>query len=80
MNGFWGEEKKNAETIYRAYKKFVELDKLSAKKGEAGNELDHFWSAKLLEDFDAALTGLSSVFVCLFIFVCLFLIPKICLF
>mmetsp|Transcript_10104 Transcript_10104/g.16964 ORF Transcript_10104/g.16964 Transcript_10104/m.16964 type:complete len:304 (+) Transcript_10104:55-966(+) len=57
LNGFWAEEKQNAETIFKAYQKFVELDKESKKLGEAGNELDHFWSAKFLEDFDQALTA-----------------------
>lgn len=51
-------KKANAETIYRAYEKFVELDKESdKKKGEEGNELDHFWAAVLLEKFDKALTA-----------------------
>jgi hypothetical protein len=36
------------------------LDKLGAeRKGEAGNELDQFWSAKFLEDNDKAITALE---------------------
>jgi len=59
LNGFWADCKgEKAEMFYQAYRKFVELDKQSdKKKGEAGNELDHFWAAVLLEKFDTALTA-----------------------
>eukprot|EP01108_Squamamoeba_japonica_P000911 TRINITY_DN133_c0_g1_i1.p1 TRINITY_DN133_c0_g1~~TRINITY_DN133_c0_g1_i1.p1 ORF type:complete len:331 (-),score=191.15 TRINITY_DN133_c0_g1_i1:79-1020(-) len=58
LNGFWAEEKGNAETVYNAYEKFVELDMESdKKKGEEGNELDHFWAARFLEVFDKAMTA-----------------------
>lgn len=42
-----------ANQCWDFYKAFVELDKLSKdRKGEDGNELDQFWSAKFLEDND----------------------------
>eukprot|EP00019_Armaparvus_languidus_P007321 CAMPEP_0168596010 /NCGR_PEP_ID=MMETSP0420-20121227/9791_1 /TAXON_ID=498008 /ORGANISM="Pessonella sp." /LENGTH=73 /DNA_ID=CAMNT_0008632543 /DNA_START=25 /DNA_END=243 /DNA_ORIENTATION=+ len=51
MNGFWDEVKGDSEKFWTWHKKFVELDLLGPdRKGEKGNELDQFWSAKFLED------------------------------
>jgi len=42
--------------IWDFTKHFVELDLMSQeRKGDAGNELDQFWSAKFLEDVDVAM-------------------------
>jgi len=59
LNGFFHEFKSDEEReqMWIYVKKFVELDLLSdEKKGEKGNELDKFWSAKFLEDMDKAIT------------------------
>ena len=58
MNGFWDEVKGEGEKFWAWQKKFVELDLLGPdRKGENGNELDQFWSAKFLEDMDKAITS-----------------------
>jgi len=62
LNGFWGDGIDNSEAnkVYDFFKHFVELDKLGPdKKGEAGNELDQFWSAKFIEDKFSAITALE---------------------
>jgi hypothetical protein len=62
MNGFWGEVVKpdNAETFWNIVHKFVEIDKKGTNPaGENGSELDQFWSAKFLEDFDSAMTAIE---------------------
>ena len=47
-----------AEAIWKYQRHFVELDKMGPeKKGEEGNELDQFWSAKFIEDMDSAITA-----------------------
>mmetsp|Transcript_30385 Transcript_30385/g.47168 ORF Transcript_30385/g.47168 Transcript_30385/m.47168 type:complete len:270 (-) Transcript_30385:53-862(-) len=57
MNGFWGDActAENAEHFWNMVQKFVELD----KGNRDGFELDQFWSAKFLEDFDDALSALA---------------------
>jgi len=62
LNGFWGDgvDADVANKIWDYSKKFVELDLLGpTRKGEEGNELDQFWSAKFLEDMDAALPAIQ---------------------
>jgi hypothetical protein len=63
LNGYLGGNSfsaADANVVWDFYKAFVELDKLGAdRKGEAGNELDQFWSAKFLEDNDKAITALE---------------------
>jgi DNA repair exonuclease SbcCD ATPase subunit len=62
LNGFWGDGVDNgiACNIWDYVKKFVELDLLgSERKGESGNELDQFWSAKYLEDMDTAMPAIA---------------------
>jgi len=62
LNGFWGDgvNADVASTVWDYCKKFVELDLLGpARKGEEGNELDQFWSAKFLEDMDSALPAIQ---------------------
>jgi len=45
-----------AMKVWEYQKKFVELDTMGPdRKGERGNELDQFWSAKFLEDMDVAM-------------------------
>ncbi len=48
--GFWEDgANAQAEDVWNYVKKFVELDMLSSeRKGDLGNELDQFWSAKFL--------------------------------
>jgi len=60
LNGFWGDgiDGKAANDVWGYVKKFIELDHMSfEKKGEEGNELDQFWSAKFLEDLNSTLTS-----------------------
>jgi len=62
LNGFWGDgvDAEVANKIWDYHKKFVELDLLGPlRKGEEGNELDQFWSAKFLEDMDSALPAVQ---------------------
>jgi len=62
LNGFWGDgvDATVANRVWELVKKFVELDLLGAtRKGEDGNELDQFWSAKFLEDVDTALPAMQ---------------------
>jgi hypothetical protein len=63
LNGYLGGNSftpADANVVWDYYIAFVELDKLGAeRKGEAGNELDQFWSAKFLEDNDKAITALE---------------------
>lgn len=58
LNGFWEEVKGDGEKFWTWVNKFSELDLLGPdRKGENGNELDQFWSAKFLEDMDKAITS-----------------------
>lgn len=64
QNGFWGENgglgNEDGNKVWDYVRKFVELDLMSTeRKGEAGNELDQFWSAKFLEDMDSAIPALA---------------------
>ena len=62
QNGFWGDgvDSDVANKVWDYVKKFVELDLLGpTRKGEEGNELDQFWSAKFLEDMDAELPAIQ---------------------
>jgi chromosome segregation ATPase len=62
MNGFWGQgvDPNEANKIWDYVQEFIRLDKMSsAPKGEQGNELDQFWSAKFLEDMDSAMTAIA---------------------
>eukprot|EP01105_Mastigella_eilhardi_P022299 TRINITY_DN5489_c0_g1_i1.p1 TRINITY_DN5489_c0_g1~~TRINITY_DN5489_c0_g1_i1.p1 ORF type:complete len:289 (+),score=113.70 TRINITY_DN5489_c0_g1_i1:80-946(+) len=62
LNGFWGEgiDPNEANKVWTYVEKFVALDlQSSGKKGTAGNELDQFWSAKFLEDFNQALSAIA---------------------
>jgi len=46
--------------VWDYIRKFVELDQMGpTRKGEEGNELDQFWSAKFLEDMDTALPAIQ---------------------
>eukprot|EP00013_Stygamoeba_regulata_P001234 CAMPEP_0177638076 /NCGR_PEP_ID=MMETSP0447-20121125/5300_1 /TAXON_ID=0 /ORGANISM="Stygamoeba regulata, Strain BSH-02190019" /LENGTH=311 /DNA_ID=CAMNT_0019140023 /DNA_START=1600 /DNA_END=2535 /DNA_ORIENTATION=+ len=58
INGFWTQVgPQGANQIWDWWLHFVELDKQSVPpRGEAGSELDKFWSAKFLEDKDSAMT------------------------
>jgi len=62
LNGFWGERGgmngQTANDVWTYVQKFIELDKLQTPpRGADGNELDQFWSAKFLEDFNSTLTA-----------------------
>merc|ERR1712169_160395 len=60
LNGFWGDGigSEEANQVWKYIEKFVELDLMGPdRKGEKGNELDVFWSAKFLEDMDKAITA-----------------------
>jgi len=62
LNGYWsdGVNSTEAAKVWNFVKKFVELDLLGAdRKGENGNELDQFWSAKFIEDMDVALPAIQ---------------------
>lgn len=62
LNGFWGDgiDGEVANRIWDYQKKFVELDLMGGtRKGERGNELDQFWSAKFLEDMDSAIPAIQ---------------------
>jgi len=62
LNGYWGDgvDADVSNKVWDYVKKFVELDLLGpTRKGEEGNELDPFWSAKFLEDMDAALPAIQ---------------------
>jgi len=62
LNGFWGDGVNSAEAskVWDFIKKFIELDLLGpTRKGEHGNELDQFWSAKFLEDMDSAMPAIQ---------------------
>jgi len=62
LNGFWddGVDSQVANRVWDLIKKFVELDLMGGtRKGEEGNELDQFWSAKFLEDMDTALPAIQ---------------------
>ena len=61
LNGFWEDGiEESAEDIWTWYKNAVALDKCQhPPKGEAGCELDPFWSAKFLEDQEEALTAVQ---------------------
>jgi len=62
LNGYWGDGVNSGEAakVWNHVKKFVELDLLSTdRKGENGNELDQFWSAKFLEDVDTAMPAMA---------------------
>lgn len=61
LNGFWSDGiEGSAENIWAWYKHAVALDMMQQPpKGEAGNELDPFWSAKFLEDQEEALTAVE---------------------
>ena len=54
------DKKDKANEIWKVKELFVKLDKMSDKKqGEEGNELDMFWSAKLLEDLDQTMSAIA---------------------
>jgi chromosome segregation ATPase len=61
MNGFYAKTKATQkdfmERAWLAKEKMIALDKLSDKKN--GHELDVFWSAKFLEDFETAITAIQ---------------------
>jgi len=62
LNGFWGDgvDGEVSNKVWDYTKKFVALDLLGpTHKGEEGNELDQFWSAKFLEDMDTALPAIQ---------------------
>lgn len=62
LNGFWGDcvDGNVANEVWLYVKKFVELENLGPhRRGEEGNELDQFWSAKFLEDFNSSLTAIA---------------------
>jgi len=62
LNGFWGDgvDSATCNRVWDLVKKFVELDLLGPdRKGENGNELDQFWSAKFLEDMDSAMPAIQ---------------------
>jgi len=59
LNGYWNDvvNPDTATTIWNWTREFVRLENLSTNpRGEEGNELDQFWSAKFLEDNDVAMT------------------------
>eukprot|EP01113_Clastostelium_recurvatum_P018770 TRINITY_DN2212_c0_g1_i1.p1 TRINITY_DN2212_c0_g1~~TRINITY_DN2212_c0_g1_i1.p1 ORF type:complete len:234 (+),score=94.81 TRINITY_DN2212_c0_g1_i1:42-704(+) len=57
LNAFWVEMGKEAESVYKWTKKFIDLDKNSGKPD--GTSLDEFWSHKFLETVGEALTVLK---------------------
>jgi len=62
LNGYWGDgvDPSVSLLVWDYIKKFVELDILGpTRKGEDGNELDQFWSAKFLEDMDSAMPAIQ---------------------
>jgi len=62
LNGYWGDgvDPSVSLLVWDYIKKFVELDLLGpTRKGEDGNELDQFWSAKFLEDMDSAMPAIQ---------------------
>jgi len=62
LNGYWGDgvDSQVANKVWEYIKKFVELDLLGpTRKGQEGNELDQFWSAKFLEDMDTAIPAIQ---------------------
>jgi len=62
LNGFWGDgvDPAVATRVWEVVRKFIELDLLGGqRKGEEGNELDQFWSAKFLEDMDSAMPAIQ---------------------
>jgi chromosome segregation ATPase len=62
LNGYWGDgvNGEEANKVWDFVRHFVQLDLLGpTRKGEEGNELDQFWSAKFLEDKDSAMPAMQ---------------------
>jgi hypothetical protein len=56
LNGYWKQQEKEAENIWKYAQKMVELDK---DKGKEGNQLDEFQAHRFLESFKDPLTVLE---------------------
>lgn len=64
MNAYWNKDNgkilEHAEEIWGFTEHFIELDnEQTPPKGEDGNELDQFFAAKFLEDFEQTLTAVE---------------------